>query len=181
MTDSMPPDAAPPAPRPYSPGLEGIVAAETSLGYVDGEAGRLLYRGYRIGDLVEHGTYPAVANLLWTGEWEPRHHLPTAPVPDAPDPSAVELAPYTGATELRRDGAEWVGALEAAGTAVVAEQFDAGWRVSDVKVMLIVEGEPELTLYESGKVLVKTHDEAQARDAIDRVYAAIGMAANPTG
>ena len=54
----------------------------------------------------------------------------TAPVPDAPDPSAVELAPYTGATELRRDGAEWVGALEAAGTAVVAEQFDAGWRVS---------------------------------------------------
>ena len=83
MTDSMPPDAAPPAPRPYSPGLEGIVAAETSLGYVDGEAGRLLYRGYRIGDLVEHGTYPAVANLLWTGEWEPRHHLPTAPVPEA--------------------------------------------------------------------------------------------------
>jgi citrate synthase len=89
MTDSMPPDAAPPVaaaasvPRPYSPGLEGIVAAETSLGYVDGEAGRLLYRGYRIGDLVEHGTYPAVANLLWTGEWEPRHHLPTAPVPEA--------------------------------------------------------------------------------------------------
>jgi citrate synthase len=83
MTDSMPPDASAPAPRPYSPGLEGIVAAETSLGYVDGEAGRLLYRGYRIGDLVEHGTYPAVANLLWTGEWEPRHHLPTTPVPEA--------------------------------------------------------------------------------------------------
>jgi citrate synthase len=50
---------------------------------VDGAAGRLLYRGYRIGDLVERGTYPAVANLLWTGEWEPHHHLPTAPVPDA--------------------------------------------------------------------------------------------------
>jgi len=83
MTDSMPPDAAPPAPRPWSPGLEGIVAAETSLGYVDGEAGRLLYRGYRIGDLVERGTYPAVANLLWTGEWDPAHRLPTAPVPPA--------------------------------------------------------------------------------------------------
>ena len=54
--------------RPYSPGLEGVVAAETALGYVDGEQGRLLYRGYRIGDLVDHGTYPAVANLLWTGE-----------------------------------------------------------------------------------------------------------------
>jgi len=83
MTDSMPPDAAAAPPRPYSPGLEGIVAAETALGYVDGAAGRLLYRGYRIGDLVERGTYPAVANLLWTGEWEPQHHLPTAPVPDA--------------------------------------------------------------------------------------------------
>jgi citrate synthase len=68
--------------RPYSPGLEGVVAAETALGYVDGEQGRLLYRGYRIGDLVERGSYPAVANLLWTGEWQPGHHLPTAPVPD---------------------------------------------------------------------------------------------------
>ena len=83
MTDSPPPDAAPPVPRTWSQGLEGVVAAETALGYVDGEAGRLLYRGYRIGDLVEHGTYPAVANLLWTGDWEPRHHLPTSPVPPA--------------------------------------------------------------------------------------------------
>ena len=75
---------APPAePKPYSPGLEGIVAAETALGFVDGERGALLYRGYRIGDLVEHGTFPAVANLLWTGEWEPNHHLPTAVVPDS--------------------------------------------------------------------------------------------------
>jgi citrate synthase len=68
--------------RPYSPGLEGVVAAETALGYVDGEQGRLLYRGYRIGDLVERGSYPAVANLLWTGNWEPTHRLATAPVPD---------------------------------------------------------------------------------------------------
>ncbi len=69
--------------RPYSPGLEGVIAGETSLGFVDGEHGRLLYRGYRIGDLVEHGTYPAVANLLWTGEWEPSHRLATGPIPDA--------------------------------------------------------------------------------------------------
>jgi citrate synthase len=75
-------DALPDA-RPYSPGLEGVIAAETALGYVDGERGRLLYRGYRIGDLVDHGTYPAVANLLWTGDWDPDHHLPTSPVPAA--------------------------------------------------------------------------------------------------
>ena len=68
--------------RPYSPGLEGVIAGETSLGQVDGARGRLLYRGYRIGDLVEHGTYSAVANLLWTGDWDPSHRLATAPVPE---------------------------------------------------------------------------------------------------
>ena len=68
--------------RPYSPGLEGVVAAETALGYVDGEQGRLLYRGYRIGDLVERGSYPAVANLLWTGDWDPAHRMATGPIPD---------------------------------------------------------------------------------------------------
>ena len=69
--------------RPYSPGLEGVIAGETALSKVDGARGRLTYRGYRIGDLVEHGTYAAVANLLWTGDWVPSHQLPTAPVPDA--------------------------------------------------------------------------------------------------
>ncbi len=84
MTDSPPADApteAAQADRPYSAGLEGVIAGETSLSYIDGERGRLLYRGYRIGDLVENGTYPAVANLLWTGDWDPSHRLPTTPVP----------------------------------------------------------------------------------------------------
>jgi citrate synthase len=67
--------------RPYSPGLEGVIAGETSLGFIDGERGRLLYRGYRIGDLVARGTYPAVANLLWSGEWDPTHRLSTGPIP----------------------------------------------------------------------------------------------------
>ena len=71
------------ASRPYSPGLEGVIAGETSLSYIDGQRGRLLYRGYRISDLVRHGSYPAVANLLWTGEWDPAHHLPTGPIPPA--------------------------------------------------------------------------------------------------
>jgi citrate synthase len=86
MTDATAAASAPPAApdeRPYSPGLEGVLAGETSLSKVDGANGRLMYRGYRIGDLVEHGTYPAVANLLWTGEWAPQARLATAPVPDA--------------------------------------------------------------------------------------------------
>jgi citrate synthase len=69
--------------RSWSPGLEGIVAGETALSKVDGERGRLLYRGYRIGDLVDRGTYGAVANLLWTGDWKPGHRLPTGPIPPA--------------------------------------------------------------------------------------------------
>jgi citrate synthase len=91
MTDTKtdPSAVAPPAAkpstdeRPYSPGLEGVIAGETSLSRVDGEKGKLLYRGYRIGDLVENGSYPAVANLLWTGEWKHDHALATAPIPDA--------------------------------------------------------------------------------------------------
>lgn len=53
----------------------------------------------------------------------------------------------------------------------------SGWRVNDVKVMLILEGDPELTLYESGKILVKTDDADRARGAVDRVYETIGIAA----
>ena len=69
--------------RPYSPGLEGVVAGETSLSYIDGEVGRLLYRGYPIGELVRGGTYDAITELLWTGEWNPAAKLPCAPIPDA--------------------------------------------------------------------------------------------------
>ena len=80
--------------RSYSPGLEGIVAAETELGLVDGVNGRLLYRGYRIGDLVARGTYSAVANLLWTGNWDPKARLTAGIVPSAVM-SALRALPRT--------------------------------------------------------------------------------------
>ncbi|HEU4919787.1 MAG TPA: citrate synthase [Candidatus Limnocylindrales bacterium] len=80
-TPASPAPAAPADERPYSPGLEGVLAGETALSRVDGANGRLIYRGYRIGDLVERGSYAAVANLLWTGEWDPRHRLATGPIP----------------------------------------------------------------------------------------------------
>ncbi|HEX2378994.1 MAG TPA: citrate synthase [Gaiellales bacterium] len=54
-------------------GLEGVLAAETTISLVDGSAGRLLYRGYEIGDLAAHGTFDSVTALLLDGEW------PTAP------------------------------------------------------------------------------------------------------
>ena len=83
MTDGRAAGTLSAEPKAYSPGLEGVVAAQTALSLVDGERGVLLYRGYRIGDLVERGTFPAVANLLWTGEWDPVAELGTMPMPKA--------------------------------------------------------------------------------------------------
>jgi citrate synthase len=71
-----------PAERPYSPGLTGVIAAETAIGFVDGLNGQLLYRGYPIGQLVERGTYGRVAELLWTGEWRKSARLVPAEVPE---------------------------------------------------------------------------------------------------
>ncbi len=67
--------------RPLSPGLEGVLAGETALSKVDGAAGRLTYRGYPIGELVERGSYASVAELLWTDAWRPDARLATAPLP----------------------------------------------------------------------------------------------------
>src|SRR3989475_11029515 len=53
----------------FSPGLEGVVAAETAVSEVDGANGRLIYRGgYLIEDLVPVATYEEVAYLLWHRE-----------------------------------------------------------------------------------------------------------------
>src|SRR3977135_161775 len=53
---------------PYIPGLEGVVAAQTEISEVDGQNGRLIYRGgYLIHDLAER-SFEEVAYLLWHGE-----------------------------------------------------------------------------------------------------------------
>jgi citrate synthase len=48
-------------------GLEGVVVDSTSISLVDGEAGRLYYRGYPIEKLVGH-SFAAVAHLVVFGE-----------------------------------------------------------------------------------------------------------------
>jgi citrate synthase len=83
---TQPPDAAPADVRPYSPGLEGVVAAESSIGMVDGQNGRLLYRGYPIGQLVKRGTFAEVADLLWTGEW----HRGASLHPEPASPAVID-------------------------------------------------------------------------------------------
>ena len=48
-------------------GLEGVLVAESDLSYIDGDAGRLVYRGYAIEDLARGASYEEVLYLLWNG------------------------------------------------------------------------------------------------------------------
>ena len=55
-------------PKAPGGGLEGVVAAKSEICFIDGQAGRLVYRGYEIGDLVENASFEETAVLLWDGE-----------------------------------------------------------------------------------------------------------------
>ena len=49
-------------------GLEGVVAAQSSLSDVNGEEGKLIYAGYDINDLAKHASFEEVIYLLWNGK-----------------------------------------------------------------------------------------------------------------
>jgi len=84
-------------------GLEGVLVAESELSYVDGEVGKLVYRGYDIEDLARGASYEEVLYLLWHGS------LPTAAELDA---FAADLA---AEREVDDDVIETVRALADAG------------------------------------------------------------------
>jgi citrate synthase len=64
-----------PGEPPANPGLEGVVAAETSLSRIDGEAGRLVLRGHALQDLAGQRSFEEVVALLWTGSLDGRPGL----------------------------------------------------------------------------------------------------------
>jgi citrate synthase len=49
-------------------GLRNIEVADTKISSIDGENGKLIYRGYDILDLVNHSTFEETAYLLLFGE-----------------------------------------------------------------------------------------------------------------
>lgn len=49
----------------FAKGLEGVVAAETEMSFIDGEKGVLEYVGISIGDLAAHSTFEESVFLLW--------------------------------------------------------------------------------------------------------------------
>jgi citrate synthase len=56
-------------------GLEGIVAANSGICWIDGEAGVLAYRGIDIHELAERSTFEETAYLLWFGNLPNRTEL----------------------------------------------------------------------------------------------------------
>src|SRR5512139_684621 len=59
----------------FTEGLEGVVAAQSAICLVDGQAGRLVYRGYDIGDLARWSNFEETTYLLWTGLLPTRSEL----------------------------------------------------------------------------------------------------------
>src|ERR1039458_10707474 len=52
-------------------GLEGGIAGESEICYIDGYAGVLSYRGYNIHTLADHASFEETIFLLWNG-WLPK-------------------------------------------------------------------------------------------------------------
>ena len=67
----------------YDPGFTSTASCESKITFIDGDEGVLLYRGYPIDDLAEHGDYLETCYLLLYGE------LPTAAQKDDFDDRVV--------------------------------------------------------------------------------------------
>ncbi len=73
-------------------GLEGVVASQTSLSFIDGEQGILLYRGFSIHDLAPEASFTESVYLLWND------HLPTRDQLAAFDAELASLRNVNGGT-----------------------------------------------------------------------------------
>lgn len=60
---------------PYTPGLAGIPAAESSISHIDGEKGILTYRGYDIKELAKLSSFEETSMLLLYGVLPDRQSL----------------------------------------------------------------------------------------------------------
>ena len=76
----------------YSPGLKDVVAAETRLSHVDGEAGVLVIGGFPLEEIAERATYEEMVHLLWHGS------LPTEAALDGFMSELAASRPLSGVT-----------------------------------------------------------------------------------
>src|ERR1043166_5862169 len=66
-TKAMTNGAASPQYHPLKAGLEDVIVSPSEICFIDGQKGRLLYRGYDVDDLVAHSNFEEVVYLLWHG------------------------------------------------------------------------------------------------------------------
>jgi citrate synthase len=115
-------------------GLEGVMVAESALSHIDGDAGRLVYRGYAIEDLAGEASYEEVLYLLWHGE------LPTAEAlssfsSDMAEQRAVDEDVLSTVRDLATADENPMAALRTATSMLSAydEDTEAGDRESDLE------------------------------------------------
>ena len=61
-------------------GLEGAIATDTKIGYVNGTKGWLVYRGYEIFDLAQFSTFEETSYLLLYGKLPTSSELVSSPL-----------------------------------------------------------------------------------------------------
>ena len=59
----------------FAKGLDGVIACKSSIGYIDGAKGKLVYRGIPIEELAKESTYEETAYLLLFGKLPNSHEL----------------------------------------------------------------------------------------------------------
>ena len=101
------------APPQVARGLEGVVAAATQIAEVNGELGRLTFRGYDIRELAGRTTFEEVAYLLWHGKLPNRAEYDAlraemSAARELPDPALTALrvlSPHATGMDILRMGA----------------------------------------------------------------------------
>src|SRR6266542_4398071 len=61
--------------HPLKAGLEDVIVSPSEICFIDGQKGRLLYRGFDVDDLVAHSSFEEVVYLLWYGHLPGRKEL----------------------------------------------------------------------------------------------------------
>ena len=99
-------------------GLEGVVATNSSICYIDGEQGVLAYRGLDIHDLADHSTFEETCYLLWFGKLPSKTELS-----DVRQRLAAERKLDPGIINLLRSVPKHIQPMDVLRTAVSALSF----------------------------------------------------------
>jgi citrate synthase len=116
-------------------GLEGVLVAESELSFIDGDAGKLVYRGYAIEDLARDASYEEVLYLLWYGHLPDREELDEFTAAMA-DERAIDDGVMATVRELAEQDENPMAALRTAVSQLSAYDDDADADPTDVEANL---------------------------------------------